>query len=377
MLTLPHFLIVCSSIIAVPIGFIAAAGVLLHLRVNQSLQTLHGSLYQRIRRFDPLGNVLFMGAVISLLLAMHWAGHSFAYSNYRIILLFTLAGVFAISFILLEYLQRNGPNAISELPPNPSSLRSQPTTTLLTPPSKVPISVLSHRSILLASLFALLLGGALFTNIYHLPLWFQVTQGVSPIRSAIRTLPLILSQLIATIAAGILTSKWGHYMPFVWGAAVLMPVGNGLLTTLTPGTGTAEWAGYLVLVGLGQGCGFQQGNVICQAVLDLKDVPVGTALVFSMQFLGGTIFLSAAQNRFGAQLRGNLVGLKIPGVRPEEAGNIGATELRKLVPEELLEVFLGRYNDAIVQAFQIALILSCLLAVPALGIEWRSVKAKK
>lgn len=96
-----------------PIGLFASAGVLLHLRVKQLLQPLQGTVLQRIMRFDPLGNSLFMGAVISLLLAMHWAGHTFPYSDGRIIALFVVSGVLAIAFIGVEYLQRDGTNAIS------------------------------------------------------------------------------------------------------------------------------------------------------------------------------------------------------------------------------------------------------------------------
>lgn len=185
---------------------------------------------------------------------------------------------------------------------------------------------------------------------------------------------MILGQLFATIFAGILTKKFGHYMPFVWVSAVLMPVGCGLFTTFKYDMSTAKWASYLLLLGPGFGLGFQQPQVACQAALADADIPVGSAIVFSCQFLGGTIFLAVAQHRFGQVLRQQVAKLNIPGLMADNVENMGATQLRATIPRENLIAFLEIYNGAIVEAFKIALIVSCLSVVGALGMEWLSVK---
>ena len=58
-----------------------------------------------IRQFDPLGNLTFVGAVLSLLFALHWGGGTFAYSSPRVIALFTLFGSFTVAFIAVELFQ--------------------------------------------------------------------------------------------------------------------------------------------------------------------------------------------------------------------------------------------------------------------------------
>ena len=166
-------------------------------------------------------------------------------------------------------------------------------------------------------------------------------------------------------------------MPFVWISVVLMPIGVGLLHTFHVGISEGRWIGYQILLGIGVGFGFQQANVAAQAALPLRDVPTGVAVVFSSQFLGGTIFVSVAENVFTNHLRSNVAALKLPNFDPELAVRTGATELKHLIAPEFLHRILVAYNDAIVQAFQIALIMSCLTILGASGMEWKNMKGKK
>jgi len=194
--------------------------------------------------------------------------------------------------------------------------------------------------------------------------------------SAVKSLPTILGQLVATIAAGILTKKLGHYMPFVWASAILMPIGCGLFTTFEYDMSTAKWAAYLVILGLGLGFGFQQPQVACQAALPTKDIPVGSAIVFSCQFLGGTIFLAVAQHRFSSILRTQAMELDIPGLSPDNIVSMGATQLRAIIPPDAMQAFLVGYNDAILAAFTVALVVSCTSVIGAAGMEWLSIKVE-
>ena len=212
--------------------------------------------------------------------------------------------------------------------------------------------------------------------IYHLALWFQVVSDASPIMSAVRSLPLILSQLLGTIVAGILTTKLGYYMPFVWASAVFMPIGCGLITTFEVAMPTAKWVGYLMLLGFGLGFGFQQPIVACQAALPKEDIPVGSAIVFSSQFLGGTVFLAVGQHQFNARLRDKVTQLRIPGLNPNSVISLGATQMREIIPPKYLQEFLIAYNDSLRAAFIVALVISSLAVLGAIGMEWLSVKDK-
>lgn len=211
---------------------------------------------------------------------------------------------------------------------------------------------------------------------YYLAVWFQVVKNLSPILSAVHTLPLILSQLCGNIVAGILTSRFGYYVPFIWASAILMPLGAGLITTTTVNISLAKSFGYQILLGFGFGFGFQQGAVTCQTVLPAADTPIGTSVTFSAQLLGGAIFLSAAQNLFASHLGAAISAMHIPGVTGGILAQAGATDIRQIVPAEYVDAVLVAYNNSIVKVYQLALIMSCLAILGAVGVEWRSVLAK-
>ncbi len=131
--------------------------------------------------------------------------------------------------------------------------------------------------------------------------------------------------------------------------------------------------GFTFLYGFGVGLGFQQGSVAAQAVLKFKDVAVGTAVVLFIQILGGALFVAVAQNLFTTHLISGLVGLKIPGLDPQDIIHAGATGLRAVVDPARLHDVLVVYNDAIVKTFQLGLILSCLSIFGAVGVPWKRI----
>lgn len=208
-------------------------------------------------------------------------------------------------------------------------------------------------------------------------LQFQVIKNTSAVQSGIYSLPMILSNVVGIMSSGALTTRLGYYTPFFIGSSIIMSIGAGLLTTFTVDTAQPKWVGFLFLYGLGVGLGFQQGGVAAQAVLALSDVSIGTAMVMFVQILGGALFVSVAQNVFTNKLIENLTLLQISGLDPQVIVNSGATILRTLVDPSRLNEVLIAYNMALVEAFKVALILSCLSIFGALGIEWKSVKGER
>lgn len=334
-----------------PIGAFTVAGTVLVLKIDQKVEKVSGSLSQKIMQFDPVGNLLFVVSAICLLLAVEWASTSYGWSNGRTITLFVVAGIGAIAFITTEVILKKN--------------------------ATVPSRVAGQRTVAFATLFAFCIGSTVFVVVYYLAVWFQAVMGLSPIMSAVHTLPMIISQLLGTFIAAGLTTRLGYYMPFVIASTIMLSVGAGLLTTFYVGVPSAKWIGYQVALGFGIGFGFQQPNLAVQAALPLADVPTGAALVFTAQFLGGSVLLAAAQNTFEMQLRDNIAALNLSGFNAMAAVNAGAAELRSVVPPQYLPQVLAAYNDALTRVFRIALIMGCLTVLGASGMEWRNVKKDK
>lgn len=176
--------------------------------------------------------------------------------------------------------------------------------------------------------------------------------------------------------SGGLVTAIGYYAPFMIGCCVLSSVGAGLLTTFQTDTGHAKWIGYQVIYGIGLGMGMQQGSVACQTVLSKVDVPIGSSLIFFAQQLGGTIFISVAQNIFTNKLTSGLQ--HIPSLDAANLAQVGATTIRDLVKDpNTLRLVLEVYNDSVVKTYYIALAMSCVAILGALTIEWKSVKGQE
>ncbi|CAK5276777.1 unnamed protein product [Mycena citricolor] len=337
--------------INLPIGGVCLLFLLVFLHIPRKPEPAHAqlSLLQKINHFDPFGTLLFMPAIVCLLLALQWGGSKYPWGNGRIIALFVLFGLLIITFIFIQ-------------------IRKQEMAT-------VPPRIIKMRSIGFSSFFAFSLNSSFFIIQFYLPIWFQAIKGVSPVKSGIDNIPLVLSLILASIVVGGLVSKIGYYTPFMLAASVVTAIAAGLISTFTTTTGHAEWIGYQVLFGFGQGFGAQQPLIAAQTVLDLKDVPIGTSIILFLQTIGGALFVSVGQNIFTNTLIKN-IARNVPAIDPASVLAAGATNLKGVVPAESLGAVLVQYNGAIMTTFRVSIAMSSLSLIGALGTEWRSVKGK-
>ncbi|KAL9043426.1 MAG: hypothetical protein Q9214_003388 [Letrouitia sp. 1 TL-2023] len=304
------------------------------------------SFKEQFIQLDPIGSLFFLPGLVCLLLAFQWGGAEYSWDNGRIIALLVLAGILLIGFIAVQIWKQEE--------------------------STVPPRIAKQRSIAAGMLWMFCVTSAMLIFVYYLPIWFQAIKHVSAVKSGIMMLPFILSLVVASISAGVLVKKIGYYTPFMLSSAVIMSVGAGLITTFRVDTGHAKWIGYQVIFGFGMGQGMQQASLAAQTVLSKKDVSIGVSLMFFCQGLGGSLFLSVAQNVFNNRLISGLAS--IPGTNTRAVVKAGATELRDLVAPENLRAVLAAYNKALTDVFEIALALACFSLVAALATEWRSVK---
>lgn len=171
---------------------------------------------------------------------------------------------------------------------------------------------------------------------------------------------------------------WGYYTPFMLLGSIFAAVGLGLTTTFNPDTPSPVWIGYQILAGAGVGFGFQQPLIAVQTVLDIEDVPTGTAVVVFLQTLGGALFVSVGQNIFTNKLVEKIAEYVGPAFGdPKSVLMLGATSVQTIVPKELLPAVTQAYNDALTQTFVVFAAMASASILGAAWTEWRSVKGKK
>jgi len=333
--------------INLPLGAITIAVIAFFFKSPQRKQEQKVPFPERVKQLDLGGTGLFIVAVVCLLLALQWGGSIYPWSNWRIILLFVIFGILITAFLGLQWYMGDY--------------------------ATVPFRIISQRSVAAACAWAVCVGGAFFVLIYWIPIWFQAIKQASALKSGVMLIPMILSLVLASIIGGILTTKIGYYNPFYIASFIFSSIGAGLLTTWSTNTGASKWIGYQIIYGLGIGFGMQQPVVTVQAVLPLKDIPVGSAMVTFFNIFGGSLFVSAAQNIFNNRLISELVK-NVPGVDPQIVTHVGATNLARTVAPQFLDGVQRSYNTALTQTWYVSVALSCVSAIPALLIEWKSVK---
>lgn len=231
--------------INLPFGLVTAICVIVFLSSKDGRKPdFDLPLKQKLRQLDTVGLLAFIPCIVSFLLALTWGGATYPWSNWRVILLFVVAGLTLAAFAGVQYWQGDS--------------------------ATVPFSVLRKRTVWACGTYSFFLFGGFLAFNYYLPIWFQAIKGVSAVQSGIHILPSILSVVVFSLMSGGLVTWLGYYS---WAcilstvlAAVVRTVefsstgcwlillqGAGLFTTFKPTTGSAEWIGYQVI--FGAGCG--------------------------------------------------------------------------------------------------------------------------
>ncbi|KAF2107649.1 putative MFS multidrug transporter [Lophiotrema nucula] len=337
--------------INLPFGAVSAAVVMLVLRLPNRKAVERVPLVQRLRKLDPIGTMLFLPSIVCLLLALQWGGTTYEWSNWRLILLWIFFPLLFIGFL-----------AIQVFYPDTAT---------------IPIRILLNRTVAAAFLFTFSSQGSMLVTTYYIPLYFQALKNFSPLNSGLATLPAILALVIGTIMAGGMVQRLGYPAPFMIISAILASVGAGMISTWKISAGHDVWIGYQVLFGFGVGLGMQQPHMMTQIVLPRQQVPIGVSLMFLGQNLGGAIFIGVAQNVFADGLAGKLSSVPGLNLSRQDVVQMGAVQIKEMVPKELLGIVLAAYREAIQKAIYVGVGLACVSMVGALCVEWRSVKEGK
>ncbi|KAF9696096.1 hypothetical protein EKO04_005868 [Ascochyta lentis] len=335
--------------INLPFGGISLAVVFFFFS-NPERKYSHLPIRERLAHIDMAGAVFLICAIVSLLLALQWGGFTYSWSNSKVWGTLLGFGLIIAVFIAIQFYQKDR--------------------------ATIPVRVFKQRTILVSCVFSALLSMALYTHIFYLPFYFQAIKGTTAEQSGIRTIAYLVSITVSSIVVGGTITVVGWYAPFMWFGSAVFAIGAGLLYTLKVSSPNSHWIGYQILAGIGAGAGVQIPFVAVQVVSSVKDMPTANACVLFFNSLGGALSISIAQNIFVNTLAKEIPKY-VPNFDPQIVAQAGATNLRQVVPPELLPGVLHGYNNAIVTAFILAIATSCMAFLVSLGQEQKSVKGKK
>ncbi|KAK4153961.1 MFS general substrate transporter, partial [Chaetomidium leptoderma] len=342
--------------INLPIGGFVLLVVLLCMRTTMPTgprrsgkTTLRRTLYE----LDLLGAACLVPPIVCTLLALNFAGRQgHTWGDSDVILLLVLAVVLLCIFAYTQHIHADV--------------------------AMLPFRVVKQRSVLAGFWFISCISSALVVITYFLPLWFQTVKDTSAQQSGIGILPMLVGVIIGVVASGALVSLIGYYTPFMLASSVLMPVGLGMLTTITPDTSRAALIAYPALFGLGVGMGFQQPLTGIQASLPQADIAPGTSIIVFGQTISAAIIIAVGESVFQNRLLVNLDSyLGINDVNTQELLGDSAGSLQSLVPVDKVPLLIEAVNASLTQTFYVAVAMAALSGIGSVFIGWNSVKQPK
>ncbi|KAK2923206.1 hypothetical protein FoTM2_016728, partial [Fusarium oxysporum f. sp. vasinfectum] len=316
--------------INLPFGGLAIVFIFLLLNIPDRDSTKL-PLKSKVSQLDLLGTGALMPGVVCLLLALQWGGSTYAWSAWRVVLLFDPL--------------RDSPRRLRRRANSEARHGNSPFTHLCS--AQYPCRVLLNIVYRLAN-----------DDLHILPTHL-VPSYQRPVGDRFRH----QTPALGSCHGGILGRDRRANDPH-WLLRAIPDHGR-------VDTGEAKWIGYQVLFGWGLGSSFQAPNLAAQTVLPTDDVPIGTSLMLFSQLLGGAVFISVGQNMLGTQLLERLKG--VPGFDTAFLQNEGATTITQL-PDSVKPLVISAYNEALRDVFRVGLIMACLTIFGALAMEWRSVK---
>ena len=244
------------------------------LQVNWEQET---RIMAKLRRIDWIGNAIFVASVLSVLIALSWAGTVYAWSTFRIIVPLVLG---FLGFVIFLWYEK-------------SKFCKEPT---------MPIHLFSNRTSLAAFLLTFLHSTVTIWVLYFLPIYFQGVLGSTPGRSGVQLLPTVLFLIPFAATGGKLVARFGRYRPLHVAGYAIMVVGFGLFSLLSAHSSMAEWVIYQAIEAAGAGLIIPALLPAVQAPLTDADTALATstwAFVRSFGLVwGATIPAAIFNNRF-------------------------------------------------------------------------------
>ncbi|TLS22475.1 uncharacterized protein PpBr36_10041 [Pyricularia pennisetigena] len=282
------------------------------------------------RRFDFVGFMLIAGGSVMLLLALEFGGKTHPWDSSVVIgLICGAAGAFVVFGL---WMHRFGDEALI-----PSS----------------------------------------FTAAFFLPIYFQSVKGATPVMSGVYTLPTVLGQLLFSVLSGLIIPKMGYYIPVAAVGAAVSAVGCGMLSTLSPVSTAAQWAGYQFIAGAGRGLYLQIPILAVQSYLQPCDLSIGMSTIVFAQTLGAAIVLVIGSSVFLNSLR-HEIPVAAPDVDLPEILKAGATGFRQLFEKNhSLPGIIISYTLSLQRVFYVVTAIACLAFLSCWGMGWKNIKQKK
>ncbi|MFF8352305.1 MDR family MFS transporter [Streptomyces chartreusis] len=210
---------------------------------------------------DYLGIGLVAVGASALILATSWGGNEYAWGSGVIIGLF-VGGAIALGLFCWAETRAAEP--------------------------MLPMRLFTDPVFSVCSALSFIVGFAMLGALTYLPTYLQYVDGDSATVSGVRTLPMVIGLLIASVFSGNVVSKTGKYRIFPIVGSLVMGVGLFLMSMMGPSTGAWLESLYMFVLGTGIGLCMQVLTIAVQNTVDYSDLGTATSGVTFFRTLGSS-----------------------------------------------------------------------------------------
>lgn len=279
---------------------------------------------------DYLGIGLVAAGASALVLATSWGGSEYAWGSPVIIGLFIGGAVALALFCWVE------------------TRAAEP---------MLPMRLFRNPVFTVCSALSFIVGFAMLGAMVFLPSFLQYVDGDSATVAGVRTLPLVLGLLIASIFSGNVISKTGQYRLFPIVGSLVMALGLFLLSRMDQNTSALLSSLYMLVLGAGLGLCMQVLTIAVQNTVDYADLGTATSGVTFFRTLGGAfgtaVFGTIYTNALTPDLTSAIATAAQTGAATPAAIAAAAESPQKLhaLPSAAAEPIIAAYADALQTVF--------------------------
>ena len=280
--------------------------------------TLPSSVRTREVRIDWAGIALLTGTITSFVLFTTWGGTQYAWTSPIIIGLGIASVVLGVSFFLVQ---------------------------VRAPEPTLPPRLFKLRTFNIASSVSFIVGMAMFGSIAYLPAFLQVANGASASNSGLLLMPFMLGLLCASVGAGQVVTRTGHYRVFPIIGMGVATFGMFLLSTLHTDTTLLTSGVYMAVLGVGIGLVMQIMILATQNEAPVDDLGVATSSVSFFRAVGGSVGVAVFGALFNHRLNDLLGGSSAVDLTPEQIRALPADQVNQIA---------DAFSSAVTGVFRIA-----------------------
>lgn len=289
------------------------------------------------RQVDYLGAALLTTSVTCLILMLSWTSEEYGWASNSSIALGTATVLLAVAFVLWE---KRAPEPV------------------------MPLHLFSNDTIRITVPLVAFAGSIIYGANAFIPLFLQAVTGVSPTKSGLLLVPIMIGVTVMSVSTGRMTTRTGKYKHWPIVGSLSLTTGMVLLSFMEDSTlgMTCALVGML-FVGLGIGSIMPTATLASQNAVEWNELGVASSTVTFFRTLGGVVGLAA----FGAVLNAGLTGKVDERV-------LQAPRKIKELPEPMRGNVLDVLSSAITNIYKLAIPISIIVIIIALRLPARPLR---